>query len=153
MSTVLLLVDLADAPRDEGRRVAAALAAQQSNGTYSWTRSGDVGAFVWSDDGPIGVDLEQIREIEDWPRIAAAFLDADTRSAIWRAADPLDAFFAAWTSLESRGKAAGVGLTGPAPALPISPFRVEHDGKRFIGTVAGTRAALEPRWIARATLG
>jgi phosphopantetheinyl transferase len=147
MSTVLLLVDLTGAPRDEGRRVAAALAAQQGAGAYSWTRSGDVGAFAWCDEGPIGVDLERIREIDGWPRIAAEFLDAETRSAIWRASDPLGAFFAAWTTLESRGKAARVGLAGPAPSLPIAQFRIEHRGTAFIGAVASTGSVPVPRWV------
>lgn len=145
MSAVLLLVDLAGASRDEGRRVATALAAQHGGGVHSWTRSFDVGAFAWSDEGPIGVDLEYVREVHDWPRIAAEFLDADARSAIWRAADPLQAFFAAWTALESRGKAAGVGLAAPAPSLRVQQFHIEHRGRQFVGAIAG--ACATPRWV------
>ena len=57
MSATLLLVDLTGASRSEGRRIANALASRHGDGTHSWTRSGDVGAFAWCDDGPIGQRL------------------------------------------------------------------------------------------------
>jgi phosphopantetheinyl transferase len=145
----LLLIDLTGIARDEGRRIAAALAARHAGGAHSWTRSQDVGAFAWSGEAPVGVDLECVREVTDWPRIAAEFLDGETRAAIWRADSPLDAFLAAWTRLECRGKAAGVGLAAPAPALPVQQFRFEHRGQRFVGAVTCGSGTPAPRWIER----
>jgi 4'-phosphopantetheinyl transferase len=63
-------------------------------------------------DRPVGVDVERVRPGFDWQRVAHAVLERDDL-------DGVEAFFAAWTVREARGKARGLGLVEGPVAAPV----------------------------------
>ncbi len=79
---------------------------------FSVSDSGDLALFAVSASGPLGVDLERLREIPDADRIAERWFPAAERDAVRAASGAmrLPAFFRAWTRLEARWKAMGTGL-------------------------------------------
>lgn len=60
---------------------------------------------------PVGVDIEQVRDL-DIAAVAAQVFDPATCQRIARDAHARDAFFREWTAHEAQWKASGVGLAG-----------------------------------------
>lgn len=81
---------------------------------FNLTDSGALALLAVSDRSPVGVDLEVLRPVSRWQRIARRILaDADCRAV--EAADERDRealFLAHWTAHEARQKATGEGLHG-----------------------------------------
>jgi 4'-phosphopantetheinyl transferase len=76
---------------------------------FNVSQSEDVALIGITWIGEIGVDIEHVRTITEWPEIAERILihDRDARSP-----STLGEFFHAWTRHEAHVKAAGVGLGG-----------------------------------------
>ncbi len=76
-------------------------------------------ALTWGRE--LGVDVEQIRPLEDLEQIAERFFAAGERGVLRAVPDPLKAraFFNCWTRKEAYIKAVGEGL-----ALPLDSFEV-----------------------------
>jgi 4'-phosphopantetheinyl transferase len=81
---------------------------------FSLTHAGDlVGVAVH--DGPVGLDVEQVRPLSDLAALAAhACSPAETVT------DPM-AFFTLWTRKEALLKATGDGLSAPMSAITLGP--------------------------------
>lgn len=76
-------------------------------------------AICWNRD--VGIDVEAVREVEDLPKLAAIFSDAE-RTAIL-SLEPhqrLCAFFRCWTRKEAYIKARGHGLSIPLDSFDVS---------------------------------
>lgn len=86
---------------------------------FSLTHAGDlVGVAVH--DGPVGVDVEQVRPLSELAAMAA-----HTCSPTEAAPGP-EAFFRLWTRKEAVLKATGDGLSTPMSDLTVGPAGVEH---------------------------
>jgi 4'-phosphopantetheinyl transferase len=78
-------------------------------------------AFTWS--GPVGIDVEHLRELPDWESIVRTCFPDEDRAKV-RAAAPEARrveFFRAWTRQEARLKALGRGLGGLGDKAPARP--------------------------------
>jgi phosphopantetheinyl transferase len=100
-------VDIATSPNGKPFLVGAA-----SGLHVSVAHSGTLGVIVWSEAAPVGVDVEQIREIPQWKGIARrVFSSAEVEALLALAgAEVPRAFLLRWTALEARAKASGLGL-------------------------------------------
>lgn len=86
---------------------------------FNLAHSEGLAVFAFTRAGDVGLDLERVRELPDWPAITATCFPADERRRVQRAAptDRLAEFFRAWTRQEARLKAAGTGLGADDPVL------------------------------------
>lgn len=105
---------------------------------FSLTHGGDlVGVAVHSGGGPIGLDVEPVRELTDLDGMAR-----HVYSPAELAAAPPPApgtFFAAWTRKEALLKATGDGIAAPMDAITLGP-----DG---VAAWTGTGAPAGPVWL------
>jgi 4'-phosphopantetheinyl transferase len=105
--------------------------------------------------GDVGVDVERVRPIERWARVADRVFGPGDRAALGREVaageDPSAVFFRYWCRGEAELKAIGCGITGlgahrdgwhPAglrvvelPAIPL-PNALAEEGARYQGAVA-----------------
>ncbi len=86
--------------------------------------------FAFTRSGPVGIDVERIRELPDWESIVRTCFSEQDRARV-RAAAPgarLGEFFRAWTRQEARLKALGVGIGGRDPIDPAQPAEPYTDG-------------------------
>jgi 4'-phosphopantetheinyl transferase len=81
---------------------------------FSLSHSGEMGMFGFCGDRAIGVDIEQIRPIDNMEAIAGRVFTEPESAALYRAEIPLKQalFFRLWTMKEAWIKAAGEGLSG-----------------------------------------
>lgn len=75
----------------------------------SLSYSGDHLALALSRQGPIGIDIETIRPIPEWPGLTRNWR-AEDRQAVARAVNPARAFLRGWTAREAILKTFGHGL-------------------------------------------
>lgn len=63
---------------------------------------------------PVGIDVERLREVGEWPRIARRVLDPAVVEQLLAlpADEQTSAFLAAWTAVEARQKSQGEGVFG-----------------------------------------
>ena len=92
----------------------------------------------------IGVDVENVRPIDDIPAIAQSYFSRRERDYIsaQESADQLRAFFSCWTRKEAYIKAVGKGLS-----IPLNSFEIaanSHREERF--GVSGLFAADQTSW-------
>jgi 4'-phosphopantetheinyl transferase len=80
---------------------------------FSYSNSGAWGLLALGGDRPLGVDLEQLREVEDAAAVAAGAFGREDLAA-WQAggSDPREGFLRVWTRKEATLKALGLGLAG-----------------------------------------
>ncbi|MFC5951174.1 4'-phosphopantetheinyl transferase family protein [Pseudonocardia lutea] len=88
---------------------------------FSLTHSGDRVGVALSDDGPVGLDVEEIRDLSDLARLAEHALSPAERTR-----PPADAraFLTVWTRKEALLKATGEGLASPMDAITLGPTGV-----------------------------
>lgn len=84
---------------------------------FNLAHSEGLAVFAFTRVGEVGIDLERVRELPDWPAITATCFPADERKRVERAApvDRLAEFFRAWTRQEARLKAMGTGFGADDP--------------------------------------
>ncbi len=89
---------------------------------FNLSHSGEMGLFGFSGDRAIGVDIEQIRAIDNRNAIARRFFAEPEFAALCRAGIPIKPalFFRLWTMKEAWVKASGQGLLGLRQVNPIS---------------------------------
>jgi len=81
---------------------------------FNLSHSERMAVYAFSLEGPVGIDIERIREMPDWASIAATCFHPSEVAAMRDLAEPARrlAFFRAWTRQEALLKATGVGLGG-----------------------------------------
>jgi 4'-phosphopantetheinyl transferase len=100
---------------------------------FSITHSGHLVGVAVHRGGPVGLDVEQIRELTDLPAMAAHVC-----SPAESAPDP-SSFFTLWTRKEALLKATGTGLSSPMTAITLGPSGVRE--------WTGDGAPSEPVWL------
>jgi 4'-phosphopantetheinyl transferase len=82
--------------------------------------------YAFSRTGEVGIDVEFIREMPDWERVAQTAFSSVEFERLWNcpAERRMDEFFEAWTRQEALLKALGVGLGGAAAAEAEAAFKV-----------------------------
>jgi 4'-phosphopantetheinyl transferase superfamily len=83
---------------------------------FSVSHSHELGAIAASEGLAVGIDVEHLRERPRLGAIASRVLGDEEAARISVAADPVRAFYDAWTRAEALGKALGTGLPLPYPA-------------------------------------
>jgi 4'-phosphopantetheinyl transferase len=84
---------------------------------FSLSHAGDLVGVAVRPDGPVGLDVEQLRDVADLDALAA-----HVRSPTERSRPGLDAagFFRTWTRKEALVKATGDGLAAPMTAITLA---------------------------------
>ena len=93
---------------------------------FNVAHSEGLALYAFTSAGPVGVDLELMRDLPDWPQVADAVFSARELAQL-RACPPAgrrDEFFRAWTRQEAVLKALGTGLAGAADAAAEAAFAV-----------------------------
>jgi 4'-phosphopantetheinyl transferase len=94
----------------------------QSAVSFNLTHSGDLAACVIADGMAVGIDIEQIKPLDDLPSIAALVF-SDRERALLAAADPdqrLKLFYRLWVMKEAIIKALGLGFSYPATEFGLT---------------------------------
>jgi 4'-phosphopantetheinyl transferase len=121
---------------------------------FSLADSGDLALIAVAREGPVGIDVERLREVPDAEAIARRWFPAAERDVVLAAEGEARtrAFLVAWTRLEARWKASGVGLAAmwgdekasrDADAGETSSFS-PHEG--CVAALAAPRGVRPPRW-------
>lgn len=89
---------------------------------FNVSHSGDGVLFGFSPLGPLGVDLEFVRPVDDWESIAERYFCPSEILALRQipAASQLEGFFRCWTRKEAYLKAAGTGLSASLKSVEVS---------------------------------
>jgi len=79
---------------------------------FNLSRSGPLVLYAVSRAGPVGVDVERLRPMPDFPQIVSQFFSPLEASRVLTQPPDrqMDAFFAAWTRTEALTKATGDGI-------------------------------------------
>lgn len=106
---------------------------------FNLTHAGDLALVAVTRIGPVGVDVERLRPIEDLLGLARRNFSAGEYATLANLpeAERLDSFLRCWTRKESYVKAVGDGL-----ALPLGEFEVSFasgDRDRFL-SIGGSRS-------------
>jgi 4'-phosphopantetheinyl transferase len=89
---------------------------------FNLSHSGEWAVYAFAIDRPVGVDVEQIRQMPDLMDIARCFFAASEYEALSRleGAGRLESFFACWTRKEAYLKARGPGLSASMSEFVVS---------------------------------
>ncbi len=88
---------------------------------FNVSHAGDIALIAVSYERPVGVDVEQIRPLDDVAALADMVF-TPTERAVWQAlpgSESLEVFFKLWTRKEALLKGLGAGLSRPAHGLEI----------------------------------
>ena len=102
---------------------------------FNVSHSGGVLAIVVNTSGPVGVDIEKIRDVDELNSIASTLFSVDQRAALSRlqAEERLDLFFHYWVHREAVTKALGVGfLEHVEIEYPVQTARVSLSEKASV---------------------
>jgi 4'-phosphopantetheinyl transferase len=144
--------DRSGKPVLSGEKSAAAL-------HFNLSHSGSIAAVAVTTAGPVGVDVEYLRPISDWRRVARRFFSVSENSQLSTVQEVQRelAFYCCWTRKEAVIKATGEGLTAELDSFDVSlkpgkpaavlcdrsehqrsgPWQLRHfDGENFVGAVA-----------------
>jgi len=105
---------------------------------FSLSHAGELVGVAVRVDGPVGLDVEQVRHVADLDALAE-----HVRSPAERARGGLDpaAFFRTWTRKEALVKATGDGLTAPMTAITLA------DHEPGVEQWTGPGAPSGPMWL------
>lgn len=79
---------------------------------FNLSHSGDRILLAVSKSGPVGIDIEACRKLDNWEAIARKVFDQPTFQKFISSKDPETCFFHYWTEFEARKKLAGHGIFG-----------------------------------------
>jgi 4'-phosphopantetheinyl transferase len=101
---------------------------------FSLSHAGELVGVAVRPDGPVGLDVEQVRDVADLDALAG-----HVRSAAERARVDLDpaGFFRVWTRKEALVKATGDGLSAPMTAITLAADRPAVEQWTGSGAPAG----------------
>src|SRR4051794_817499 len=94
--------------------------ADASGVQFNLSHSHDLCLIAVGRDVPIGIDVELACPIADFDGVAGEFMTARERARMANAADPLAAFYRAWTRKEAYVKAIGAGLSVPPQEIELA---------------------------------
>jgi len=100
---------------------------------FSLTHAGDLVGVAVHPAGPVGLDVEQVRELTDLAAMAAHACSPH------ETAPDAEAFFRLWARKEALLKAAGTGLAAPMSAITLGPSGVLD--------WVGEDAPADPAWL------
>jgi 4'-phosphopantetheinyl transferase len=125
---------------------------------FNVAHSGELALFAFTRGAAGGVDVEQLRDLTDWPHIAELSFPPEELARV-QAADevtrPLE-FFRAWTRQEALLKAYGVGLGAPAVndgTFTVYPLEPAVGYAAAVAIDREARALVTQAWLAGATPG
>lgn len=97
-----------------------------SNADFNISHSGDFVVCVLSADSRVGIDIEQMKDVDlkDFTRT----MSSDQWTEIHTSHNPLDTFFKYWSMKESVIKADGRGLSIPLTEIILDQNEVSYDG-------------------------
>lgn len=129
---------------------------------FNLAHSEGLALYAFTRVGEVGIDLERIRDLPEWPQIAASCFShpEQERLAVTPAPQRRDEFFRAWTRQEALLKATGVGLgaldhrggrggAGPPggdPDLRIYPLQAGAGYTAALAVGAGARRLVTFDW-------
>ncbi len=89
---------------------------------FSISHSCGLASFAFSTQGPVGIDIEKIRVLEDCDALVQQFFSHSERDELGhlRACEQLRAFYAVWTRKEAYLKALGTGLATPPRTASVT---------------------------------
>jgi 4'-phosphopantetheinyl transferase len=100
---------------------------------FSLTHAGDLVGVAVHPRGPVGLDVEEVRDLADLASMAA-HVCSPGESVL-----DVSSFFAVWTRKEALLKATGAGLSSPMAAITLGPSGVRE--------WTGDGAPSEPVWL------
>jgi len=108
---------------------------------FNLSHSGELALLAVTRDRDIGVDLEEVRFLDDDESIAERFFSPRENAALRAVRQPerLEAFFSCWTLKEAYVKATGDGL-----ARPTNSFDVSCEPAHLLGVEGGSQEV--SRW-------
>jgi 4'-phosphopantetheinyl transferase len=120
---------------------------------FNLTHGGELALLAVTRAGPVGVDVEPVRRLDDALSVARHFFAADELAALRRVhGTPFEAesFFRCWTRKEAFIKAIGEGLSFPLDAftvslLPDEPLRLQVLSRHPTGQPALQIGSFVPR--------
>jgi len=118
---------IAYALQDHGKPVLTALHTHQLH--FSLARRDGWCAIALCRNQPVGVDIEQVRELPGMEDVAALYFSAQDCKALNQLSGSAKQrrFFELWTALEAMGKRLGLGLTEAGEASGNKSAHVSHD--------------------------
>jgi len=108
---------------------------------FNLSHSGERALVAVSDDGPVGVDIEQFRELRDLPALARRVLSDPEHDSYLRSVDPTTYFLDAWTRKEAAVKACGEGIISDLRAVDVSKAKRLRVADGYLAAVALEGAA------------
>ena len=105
---------------------------------FSLSHAGELVGVAVRPDGPVGLDVEQLRDVADLDALAGHVHSPAERSR--PCPDPAG-FFRTWTRKEALVKATGDGLSAPMTAITLAPDRPA------VEEWTGPGAPLGPMWL------
>jgi 4'-phosphopantetheinyl transferase len=89
---------------------------------FNQTRSGDLCLIAISGDGPVGVDVEEVRDVPELPSLVRSRFAVSEAAAILERSgeERLRAFYRCWTRKEATVKAAGVEIDPSLESVVVS---------------------------------
>jgi 4'-phosphopantetheinyl transferase len=89
---------------------------------FNLAHSGGLGVLALTRHGELGIDIEQLRPMENWVGVMSSFFSIAEQEAIRSLPDELglSAFFTCWTRKEAYVKAIGAGIGVPLDRFNVS---------------------------------
>lgn len=89
---------------------------------FNLSHSGSLALYALRPDGDVGVDIEQVRKLDDLHAVAASTFSAAEKAALRALPDDqqTEGFFTAWTRKEAFIKAVGTGLSYPLKDFDVT---------------------------------
>jgi 4'-phosphopantetheinyl transferase len=114
---------------------------------FSVSHSGEIGLIALARAQRIGVDLEQVRPVENMDGIARRMFGADVAAQLAEVCGEfrLRAFFGLWTAGEALAKATGLGLAGFGERCPVE---IDRNAEEPIGVVRTGWSRNGEAWVA-----
>jgi 4'-phosphopantetheinyl transferase len=105
---------------------------------FSLSRSNQLVALALGWDAAVGVDVEQLRPLDDLPGLMASALSETEQAQVGSGAGSADRFLRCWARKEAITKAAGVGIAVDLRVLDVGLLAADHvvvDGPRELPPV------------------